>query len=67
VLTGSDQVSEITKAHDLGANSYLVKPGDFNELVEMVKQIKGDWLLDVRPRETGRFERPAPLQAQRHE
>jgi len=51
VLTGSEQVLDITKAHDLGANSYLVKPGDFNELVEMVKGIKGHWLLVDRPDE----------------
>ena len=51
VLTGSDQVVDITKAHDLGANSYMVKPGDFNDLVEMVKRIKGNWLLVNRPHE----------------
>ena len=45
VLTGSDHVPDVTKARDLGANSYLVKPGNFEELVEMVKRIKGRWLL----------------------
>src|SRR5438876_11011111 len=45
VLTGSDHVPDATKARDLGANSYLVKPGDFEELVQMVKRIKGRWLL----------------------
>src|SRR6266481_2306794 len=37
VLTGSDRVPDITRAHDLGANYYMVKPGDFDDLVEMVK------------------------------
>ena len=45
VLTASDHVPDVTKARDLGANSYLVKPGNFQELVEMVRRIKGRWLL----------------------
>ena len=45
VLTASDHVPDVTRARDLGANSYLVKPGNFEELVEMVKRIKGRWLL----------------------
>src|SRR6266511_4196608 len=45
VLTASDLVPDVTKARDLGANSYLVKPGDFEELVQMVKRIRGRWLL----------------------
>ena len=51
VLTASDRVPDVTKAHELGANSYLVKPGDFEELVQMVKRIKGRWLLVDRPPE----------------
>ena len=45
VLTASDHVPDVTKARDLGANSYLVKPGNFQELVGMVRRIKGRWLL----------------------
>ena len=45
VLTASDHVPDVTKARDLGANSYLVKPGNFEELVQMVKRIQGRWLL----------------------
>src|SRR5205809_2235338 len=41
VLTTSDHVPDVTKAHELGANSYLVKPGTFDELVAMLKRIKG--------------------------
>ena len=48
VLTGSDHVPDATKARELGANSYLVKPGNFAELVETVKRIKGRWLLSDR-------------------
>ena len=45
VLTGSDHVPDANRARELGANSYLVKPGNFTELVEMLRQIKGRWLL----------------------
>src|SRR5437667_88433 len=38
VLTASDHVPDVTKARDLGANSYLVKPGDFEELVQEGKR-----------------------------
>src|SRR2546430_13396097 len=51
VLTNSDHVPDVSQARDLGANSYLVKPGSFEELVEMVKRIKGRWLLLNRPAE----------------
>jgi CheY-like chemotaxis protein len=51
VLTGSDQVRDITKAHELGANCYLVKTGDFDDLMEIVKRIKGHWLLADSPHE----------------
>ena len=59
VLTTSDEVPDVTKAHELGANSYLVKPGSFDELVEMVKRIKGRWLLvDRLPAEPAPQESP---------
>ena len=45
VLTNSDHVPDVAKARELGANSYLVKPGNFEELVEMMKRIRGRWLL----------------------
>jgi CheY-like chemotaxis protein len=45
VLTGSDNIRDVNRAHELGANSYLIKPGNFDELVEMVKRIEGHWLM----------------------
>jgi CheY-like chemotaxis protein len=44
VLTASDHAKEMSKARQLGANCYLVKPRSFEDIVEMVKGIKGDWL-----------------------
>jgi CheY-like chemotaxis protein len=45
VLTSSQQSSDINRAYDLGANSYLVKPVTFDALVEMVKTIDFYWLI----------------------
>ena len=30
-------------SYDLGANSYLTKPDNFHELVQMVKQVEKYW------------------------
>ena len=60
VLTASDHVPDVTKARDLGANSYLVKPGNFEELVQMVKRIQGRWLLLDNLPENTVYREPAP-------
>ena len=44
VLTSSKQDSDIERAYALGANSYLVKPPDVQQLVAMVKKIKEYWM-----------------------
>ena len=43
VLTSSQENSDLSKAYDLGANSYLVKPIDFNDFVNMIKLIDAYW------------------------
>ncbi|HUU42111.1 MAG TPA: response regulator [Desulfatiglandales bacterium] len=45
VLTSSQQSSDINKAYDLGANSYLVKPVSFYALVDMVKSLDFYWFI----------------------
>lgn len=45
VFTSSNQTSDINRAYELGANSYLVKPVDFEGLVEMVKAWEKYWLV----------------------
>jgi CheY-like chemotaxis protein len=45
VLTSSQQSSDINRAYDLGANSYLVKPVTFDALVEMVKALNFYWVI----------------------
>lgn len=50
VLTASNQASEINRAYELGANSYLVKPVELTALVEMVRGIGQYWMvLNERP------------------
>ncbi len=44
VFTSSRESKDISKAYALGANSYLVKPTSFHDLVELVKMLKAYWL-----------------------
>jgi len=45
VLTSSNHSEDINRAYDLGANSYLTKPVQFEDLVVMVKELHMYWLL----------------------
>ena len=44
VLTGDDRQETINAAYDLGANSYLVKPGNSADIVRMIKVIQSYWI-----------------------
>lgn len=44
VLTSSREATDITRAYDLGANSYLVKPVEYAALQEMLRVIDAYWL-----------------------
>jgi len=44
VLTIDSATSAVNAAYDLGANSYLVKPGDPDEIMRIVKIIQEYWL-----------------------
>jgi len=44
VLTSSNHETDIKRAYDLGANSYLVKPVGFDALVEVARTIHSYWL-----------------------
>jgi len=37
ILTASNRRTDVGRAYELGANSYLIKPGRFQELVELLK------------------------------
>ncbi len=44
ILTSSDEASDIARGYSEGANSYLCKPVDFNEFVELVRYVGTYWL-----------------------
>ena len=50
VLTSSRHSSDIDRAHELGANSYVVKPIVFDDLVAMAQRLGAYWMdLAERP------------------
>ena len=54
MLTSSQHDRDINKAYDLGVNSYLVKPVEFDGLLEMLKTVNMYWLMmNERPRFEG--------------
>jgi CheY-like chemotaxis protein len=44
VLTSSNELQDATLAYKAGANSFLVKPVDFDEFVNVTNAIQGYWL-----------------------
>ncbi len=44
ILTSSDERSDLIESYSRGANSYVRKPIDFTEFVNVVKQLGGYWL-----------------------
>jgi CheY-like chemotaxis protein len=49
VLSASGQFPDIQEAYRSGANSYLVKPSGYNNLVEMMKLVLGYWRICETP------------------
>lgn len=45
VLTTSTEQRDIIESYNLGANSYVQKPVDFNEFIEATRQLGTYWLL----------------------
>jgi CheY-like chemotaxis protein len=48
VLTSSSAESDVQKSYDLHANCYIVKPVNFDRLMEVVQMVEGFWLSLVR-------------------
>jgi CheY-like chemotaxis protein len=44
VLTSSEDMADVNRAYQLGANSFLVKPGDFEQFVSVIQTLQGYWL-----------------------
>lgn len=45
VLTSSRENVDINKAYELGVNSYLIKPVEFDNLLELVKSLNMYWMI----------------------
>src|SRR6516162_6590255 len=54
VLSGSEDMRDVDAAYKLGANSFLIKPADFERFVEISQALSGYWIwMDTTP-EIGR-------------
>lgn len=50
VLTSSSQETDVNRAYDLGANSYIVKPSGLKQIAQVAREIEAYWLnLNQRP------------------
>lgn len=53
MLTSSREESDLVKSYDLGANAYVVKPVDFMDFVEAVREIGLFWAVLNQPPPVG--------------
>lgn len=44
ILTSSREYAEVNRIYDLGGNAYIVKPPDFNQLVDILKTLNLHWI-----------------------
>lgn len=51
VLTTSEEDQDVKAAYNLGVNSYIVKPVDFEKFISAVRRVGMYWLLLNRPPE----------------
>ncbi len=45
ILTSSREERDLVESYKLGANAYVVKPVDFQQFIEAVKQLGGFWAI----------------------
>ncbi|CAN5295503.1 response regulator [soil metagenome] len=49
ILTSSREDEDLMRSYDLGANSYVNKPVDFDQFAEAVRQLQVYWLIINEP------------------
>ena len=49
IMTSSQEECDIVESYQLGVNSYIVKPVDFDQFTEVVRQLGYYWLLVNQP------------------
>jgi CheY-like chemotaxis protein len=54
VLTSSSEIRDVNLAYQLGANSFLVKPVDFEDFVRVTQALQGYWLWTDKAPEVAR-------------
>lgn len=59
VLTSSNLQTDVDRAYDLGANSYLVKPVEFDEMVNLILRFEAYWAEINRTPTTSGANKPA--------
>jgi DNA-binding NarL/FixJ family response regulator len=64
VLTSSDHIRDVNRAYTLGANSFLVKPLEFDNYVQLSKLISEYWMKSSKMAQALRAP-PEPPQADR--
>jgi CheY-like chemotaxis protein len=60
VLTSSDRIWDVNQAYRLGANSFMVKPVEFQDLVMLSKSLHDYWLIKTKAPEISAPSLPAP-------
>lgn len=59
VLTSSDQMKDVNRAYQAGANSFLVKPHDFENLIALSRTILTFWVNQSKAPDISRVPREA--------
>ena len=49
VLTSSREEQDLVRSYNLGTNAYVVKPVDFHDFIEAVRQVRLFWVIVNQP------------------